>query len=159
MLYSNMSEYQLYFLLACFFIIILELTSDRMILFVTFNPTNAIIHVELFFGTRRCTRVHRLGMQNQTKLEGGKKYVFLIFTNLGKDMMEKFRKKQTNKQSYLENTCLGCVLKVLVRGWYPPRNTSGPRGAAVTRGLTVVFIESWMLWIILKFIIIKTLLD
>ena len=25
--------------------------------------------------------------------------------------------------------CLGCVLKVLLRGWYPPRNTSDPSGA------------------------------
>ena len=27
-----------------------------------------------------------------------------------------------------KNTCLGCFLKVVLRGWYPPWNTSGPPG-------------------------------
>ena len=55
--------------------------------------------------------------------------------------MTNFRKKEgqiTEKRkqkrvfrvvfSYLKNTCLGCVLKVLLRGWYPAWNTSGPPG-------------------------------
>ena len=28
--------------------------------------------------------------------------------------------------SYLKNTCLGCVVKVLLRGWYPAWKTSAP---------------------------------
>ena len=70
-----------------------------------------------------------------------KKGVFLvILTNFGKDMMVKLRKTHAKKNTYLgsifipENTSLGCVLKVLLRGWCPTWNTSGP-GLAIHVGL------------------------
>ena len=43
--------------------------------------------IRVVFGTRRCTCVHRLGEQNHAKSK--KECVFVIFTNLEKDMMEK----------------------------------------------------------------------
>ena len=54
----------------------------------------------------------------------GKKSVFLvILTNFGKDLIDKLRKMHANcKNAYLgsisipKNMCLGCVLKVLLRG-------------------------------------------
>ena len=62
--------------------------------------------------------------------------------------MTNFRKKEghiTEKRkqkrvfrvvfSYLKNTCLGCVLKVLLRGWYPAWNTSGPPGTSECRSM------------------------
>ena len=69
----------------------------------------------------------------------GEKGVFLaIFTNIVKNMMVKSRKKKTLKKNekksilslftYLKSICLGCILKVLLRGWYSPQNTSGPPG-------------------------------
>ena len=70
----------------------------------------------------------------------GKKGVFLIIvTNFAKDMMDKLRKTHAKTCilglfSYLKNMCLGCILKVLLRGWYPNWNTSGPR---------VFFTQGW----------------
>ena len=52
----------------------------------------------------------------------GKKKVFLvILTNFGKDMAHKLRKTHAKKRILgsifiPENTCLGCVFKVLLRG-------------------------------------------
>ena len=67
----------------------------------------------------------------------GKKGMFLvILTNFWMDMTLKLRKRKQKRVfrvyfqlfSYLKNTCLGCVLKILLRGWYPAWNTSGPPG-------------------------------
>ena len=59
----------------------------------------------------------------------GKKGVFLAMViNFGK-RWRKIKKKTCKNAylgSYLENTCLGCVLKILLRGWYPTWNTSAP---------------------------------
>ena len=50
----------------------------------------------------------------------GKNSVFLVIvTNFGKDMTEKLRKTHAITRikglfSYVKNTCLGCVLKVLL---------------------------------------------
>ena len=62
----------------------------------------------------------------------GQKGVFLvILTNFGKDIMDKLRTTHSKMRiwglfSYLKNTCLGCILWVLLRGWYPAWNTSAP---------------------------------
>ena len=59
-----------------------------------------------------------------------KKGVFLVIvTHFGKDMKHKLRKTPAKARikglfSYLK--ILGCVLKVLLRGWYPAWNTSAP---------------------------------
>ena len=42
----------------------------------------------------------------------------------------------------MKNTCLGCVLKVLLRGWYPAWNTSGPPGEKVNRGENLRWVGS-----------------
>ena len=41
-----------------------------------------------------------------------------------KNMRE--NKKRICTNAYLWSFCLGCVLKVLLRGWYPPSNTNSP---------------------------------
>ena len=50
-----------------------------------------------------------------------KECVLVMFVNFGKDMTGKLRKKNAKTRilglfSYLGNTCLGCGLKVLLRG-------------------------------------------
>ena len=61
-----------------------------------------------------------------------KKGVFLVtLINFGKDRMDKLRKTHAKRVfslfSYLKNMCTsGCVLKVLLQGWYPAWNTCAP---------------------------------
>ena len=68
----------------------------------------------------------------------GKKGVFLVIvTNFGKDMTSKLRKTHAKMHIwdlilYLKNMCLGCVLKVLLQGWYPAWNTSAPPPGQIT---------------------------
>ena len=38
-----------------------------------------------------------------------------------------------------KNTCLGCFLKVVLRGWYPPWNTSGPPGKLTSEDTGLVY--------------------
>ena len=52
----------------------------------------------MFFRTRQCTQVHRLGVQKRAKLEKG--CVFGHITNFGKDMMD-WLKKNACKNAYL----------------------------------------------------------
>ena len=61
-------------------------------------------------------RVHRLGVQK--RVQNWKTGVFLIIlTNFGKDMTDKLRKTCIKGLFlYMKNTCLGCILKVLLRG-------------------------------------------
>ena len=48
------------------------------------------MYLGLFFKTRQCTRVHRLGVQKRAKFE---KRVFLVtLTNFGKDIADNLRK-------------------------------------------------------------------
>ena len=74
--------------------------------------------------------VHRFGVQKHAKLE--KKGVLLVVvTNFGKDMTDKLRKMHTKAcisglLSYQKDTCLGCVLKVFLQGWYPAWSASAP---------------------------------
>ena len=53
----------------------------------------------MFFKTRQCTHVHRLGVQKRAKLK--KKGVCLVLlTNFGKDMANKLRKTHAKTRIY-----------------------------------------------------------
>ena len=73
-------------------------------------------------------------MYTRTSFRGAKlekKGVFFCHIDkFSKDMTNKLRKTHAKCVfrlfSYLKNTCLRCVLAVLLRGWYPAWNTSAP---------------------------------
>ena len=56
---------------------------------VGYHPNKKIHVIRVVFRTRRCTCLHCLGVQNWKK-----GCVFEIFTNFGKDIMEKLRRVQ-----------------------------------------------------------------
>ena len=61
----------------------------------------------MFFRSRQCTRVYRLGVQKHPKLEK-KGCVFLVMaTNFGKDMTHNYQKKKKKKKK--KNMYLGSI--------------------------------------------------
>ena len=84
-----------------------------------------IMLLGLLFRTRQCTRVHSLGVQN---VQNWKKRVCFGHSGKfwkghgGQIKKDACQNAYLGSISYLKNTCLGCVLKVFLRGWYPAWN-------------------------------------